>query len=530
MSLNWKEIDAALDELNLIGAFIQDIVQPSFDSIALFTYKAGAAKTVLIHLAPGVCRIHETRKKIPKTKKPLRFMEFLKAKIRGAKIIDCGQIERERIVKIVCARGTVSDAGNGTGEIILYARLWSNAANIIAVDAAGNIFDTFYRRPKKGEITGGKFSVLTNTTSADISAGTEKPKREYAVRDFAGLRELSAQRGIDFASLSFNQKIDWWYDEYASTLSREALLEQAQKRYNAQRSRMQNALIRLEEKRSEFSHAEQWKHQGDLILSFGHLIESDKIGDSGNDEKPQAQWCEFSVASSGICPPFPNQFLECEDYKTGQTVSIKIDPKKSVQQNAAYYYEAYKKAMSGIDELERDIARAKKNLLDVDALYRAIFAEENPIKMRQLMQKQSTPRQQIQKKRPGVTYEVSGWTIFAGRTAQENDELLRHHVKGQDMWLHTRDWAGGYIFIKHRQGKTVPLDILLDAGNLALYHSKARAQGEADLYYTQVKYLRRAKNAPKGTVLPAQEKNLFIRRDAGRLKRLEECVVESGSD
>ena len=112
-----------------------------------------------------------------------------------------------------------------------------------------------------------------------------------------------------------------------------------------------------------------------------------------------------------------------------------------------------------------------------------------------------------------------------GRTATENDELLRHHVKGQDMWLHARDYAGGYVFIKNRPGKTIPLDILLDAGNLALYHSKARKSQKADLYYSQVKYLRRAKNGPKGLVIPTQEKNLFIEMDKDRLKKIEESII-----
>ncbi len=62
---------------------------------------------------------------------------------------------------------------------------------------------------------------------------------------------------------------------------------------------------------------------------------------------------------------------------------------------------------------------------------------------------------------------------------------------------------------------------MLDAGNLAVYYSKARKNGKADLYYTQVKYLRRAKNGPKGRVLPTQEKNLSIVLDQKRLARLE---------
>ena len=120
-----------------------------------------------------------------------------------------------------------------------------------------------------------------------------------------------------------------------------------------------------------------------------------------------------------------------------------------------------------------------------------------------------------------MDYNVNGWLILVGRDANENDELLRRHVKGSDMWLHTRDCPGGYVFVKYRAGKTIPLDILLDAGNLAVYFSKARKNGKADLYYTQVKHLRRAKNGPKGLVLPTQEKNLSVVLDSARLKRLE---------
>ena len=128
-----------------------------------------------------------------------------------------------------------------------------------------------------------------------------------------------------------------------------------------------------------------------------------------------------------------------------------------------------------------------------------------------------------------IDYTVNGWYILVGRDANENDELLRHHVRGNDMWLHTRDTPGGYVFIKCRAGKTIPLDILLDAGNLALYFSKARAAGKADLYYTEVKYLRRAKNGPKGLVIPTHEKNLNVVLDKNRLARLEAIRQENAA-
>ena len=138
-----------------------------------------------------------------------------------------------------------------------------------------------------------------------------------------------------------------------------------------------------------------------------------------------------------------------------------------------------------------------------------------------MLRRDTTPAQKQKKTHPGLDYTVNGWLIYVGRDANENDELLRHHVRGDDLWLHVRDFPGGYVFIKAQKNKTVPLDILLDAANLAVYYSKARTNTKVDLYYTHVKYLRRAKNGPKGLVLPTQEKNLCITPDKERLSRLD---------
>ena len=76
------------------------------------------------------------------------------------------------------------------------------------------------------------------------------------------------------------------------------------------------------------------------------------------------------------------------------------------------------------------------------------------------------------------------------------------------------------MFIKVEKGKSVPLDVLLDAGNLALHFSKGKNSQRGDVYYTQVKYLRRAKEGPRGLVIPTQEKNLAVTREPARIKRL----------
>jgi len=121
----------------------------------------------------------------------------------------------------------------------------------------------------------------------------------------------------------------------------------------------------------------------------------------------------------------------------------------------------------------------------------------------------------------GLKFNLDGFFVLVGRSATENDELLRHCVRGSDVWMHVRDYAGGYVFIKVPNKKTVPLNVLIAAGNLAVYYSKAKRGGQATVYYAMVKNLRRAKNAKKGTVLPEHEKTIVIKLDKAILEKNE---------
>jgi predicted ribosome quality control (RQC) complex YloA/Tae2 family protein len=339
-----------------------------------------------------------------------------------------------------------------------------------------------FRRPNKGEISGGTFLPQEKIPSEEEK---KIALEKFPVRKFDDEKFSAEQK-----NLSFNEKIDLYYSEHGKNLSVESLLLQAEKWYNAKKSRMENALQKLLEKKSQFENAEILRHTGDLILTFAAEIQ--------------------------------NGILECTDYDSGKKMHIRLDEKKSPQENAADYYEKYKKSVSGMEALQHDISLLQKSICALDAEYKKIAEEKSPLKIEQLLRKDTKPRQQTEKIYPGLHYEIQGWTILVGRNAAENDELLRHNVKGSDWWLHVRDYSGGYVFIRAKKEKSVPLEILLYAGNLAAYHSKARKNGEADLYYTQVKFLRRAKNAPKGTVLPTQEKNLHIKIDAEKLRRLDE--------
>jgi predicted ribosome quality control (RQC) complex YloA/Tae2 family protein len=495
MSLNWKEIDLVLSELDLPGAQIQKVWQSAFDVLAMQVYggKADArSRLILVCLSPLACRIHETFRPVPKSEKPLRFAEFLKARIVNGRIEEAVQLADNRIIRIIVRRGETA--------FRLYIRLWSNAANVIVTDEDGIILDAMKRLPKRGETRGGVYqpeqplkdeSAAAVAVGTDVAAGVAKPSKKYEVRELPG-------------EGSFNSRVDAWYAGHEGKFSLDSLQAELLKITAKNRNRLEAALERLREKESDYAQGGRYKEYADIILSQS--------------------------------PAENTTWIEAESFSSpGSLIRIELDPQKNHVKNAEGYYEKYRKAKNGLSGVREEIADGEKELEKILLAEKQLLEETNPLRLEALLKKfrrgflpdsgAKAAKAAGGKKRPGLGFAVGDWLILVGRDASENDELLRRHVKGNDLWLHARDWAGGYVFIKNRPGKSIPLEILLDAANLALFYSKGRNNKKGDLYYTQVKYLRRAKDGPKGLVIPTQEKNLSVTMEDARLKRLEDAKV-----
>jgi len=517
MSLNWKEINLILDELDLEGAQIQSAVQSAYDVIIFRIHKKGETKKVLISLSSGACRIHETFNTVPKSEKPLRFAQFLSSKIVNGFISEVSQLGDNRIVRLVVKR---PDA-----FYKLYIRLWSNAANFIVTDDDNIIMDAMRRLPKRGEITGKPYepesTLETNTTGTDKKTSPENfhdnekhekrtyEKRTYEVRTYeVRTYEIRTLPGEG----SFNEKIDAFYAAQGGTLSLESLREQARRNYEGSIGKINASIERLKEKEASFNDADRFKKYGDLILSNISVI------------KPDDKWLELE----DIDVTLPDTEKKHNDSARFKIMRIELEPCTSPAAMAGKYYEQYRKAKNGLAEVQREIAEGEQELIKLTEKLNRLLCETNPLVLAKLLKPGThAPAAALtrkEKSRPGLSFRRGDWLIIVGRNANENDELLRRHVKGNDLWLHVRDYHGSYVFIKQRSGKTVPLDILLDAGNLAIFYSKGRNNRAGDLFYTHVKYLRRVKDGPKGLVIPTQEKNLSVKLDDERLRMLEKCM------
>jgi predicted ribosome quality control (RQC) complex YloA/Tae2 family protein len=483
VSLNWKEIDLILSELNLSGSQIQKVNQNDFDVLSFSIYGRNggcgqlAVKTLLAVIRSGVCRLHETFRAAPKSDKPLRFGELLKSRIVNGWIEEAVQLGNDRIVRFAIRRGEL--------RYLLYFRLWSNAANALLCEPDGKIIDAMRRLPKRGEI-GGEYYRPEQAVRHD---GVKQDDR-YTVRELDG-------------DGSFNEKIDRWYAEQGASLSLEALRADASRQFEGSVSRLEAALVKLREKEADYADAARLKEYGDIIMA------------------------NMAVLDTSSARGVDGGWIEAEDfYSGGGLIRIRVDPQKNAADNAAVYYDQYRKAKNGLASVRAEITGTEARIVRQKELLAGFLNEINPLRLQKLINSKvlgHEPSKNGGHKRPGLTFRRGEWLLIVGRDAKENDELLRRHVKGNDLWLHVRDFAGSYVFIKQRSGKTVPLSVLLDAANLALFYSKGRNSGKGELFYTRVKYLRRAKNGPKGLVIPTQEKNLSVILEDWRLKELEDC-------
>jgi len=473
VSLNWKEIDLILSELELPGCHIQKVKQPDYKTLLLELYRPGERMSLLVSLRQGATRLHRSLRKRENRIPLQRFAQLLRSRAQGGRIEEAYQIRGERIIVLKLNRG-----GERT---LLFLRLWGGAANIIATDTGGLILDAFFRRPKRGEVSGSYYDP-----EAQIESGGKRRKlkdESFTIRPYN-------------EELSFNGAIEEEYYRKELEEERDRLKKSAEARLTKERSKIESTIAKLEASMGSDEEGRVYKETGDLLMSNLHRM------------KKGMKWIEVE-----------NFYRNCE------RCEISLDHSLNPQENAEAYYEKFGKMKRAAEKVQKELEARRGELERLEKAERRL--EEAPDLESEVellrdfveLRKREKPKGGDEQM-PGLRFQSGEFTILVGRNSRENDALLRRYTRGNDYWLHSRDFPGGFVFIRYISGKSVPLETLLDAGNLALYYSKAKNEGKGELYYTQVKYLRRAKEGKEGLVLPTQEKNLSVELDEERVHRL----------
>lgn len=221
-----------------------------------------------------------------------------------------------------------------------------------------------------------------------------------------------------------------------------------------------------------------YKELGDIVLSYSHKIK----------------------------PGVREAFLP--DFYTGNPIRIKLNPDKSAADNAAKFYAKAKNENLEVKKIEENLAKTLLELEKQENILKQANQSEDFKFFKQVSNKAS---EQVEKPKPYKEFEYEGFVIWMGKSAKNNDEMLRLASKN-DLWLHTRNDSGSHVIIR-KKGVNFPENVIAYAAKIAAINSRSKSQSLVPVIYTERKFVVKPKNAAPGEVKVLKEKTIDVRLD-----------------
>jgi len=212
--------------------------------------------------------------------------------------------------------------------------------------------------------------------------------------------------------------------------------------------------------------------------------------------------------------------LQAEDFQEMpiSKITIKLDPAKSVYENADVYFQKAKKNRQKQVVLKERLTQAQEELKNMEQMHFELLPLEQAKTFKTWKIKWKAPLQNyglIAKdatKGEGLfrTFQLSDAAeLWVGKNAKSNQLLTFKYAKPNDTWLHARGVSGSHCVIKAR-GVCTKSDIE-QAAEIAAFYSAAKTSEFVPVMVTQKKFVRQKKGAPPGMVSVTKEEVMMVR-------------------
>ena len=554
----------------LTGGRIQKIQQPSRKELILNIRSLGENHLFYININPQyphLCILTnngEKQRTLEIPQKPPMFCMLLRKYIEGAKIKKINIPAHERIFEIFI------DSYNELGdveELVLATELMGKYSNIILYKSSdktiiGCAHNIGSEKSRIRELSGGipyiypnqppKKDILSITKEEfyqdmklihqpifwelnqlyfDISLALAKELCEYCgiKSDFEKISTIEIQKIFDLydktrsiftstqikASISFDKK----------TYSLFSLNKRDQQTYYNSINEMLNnyfGFFIFEDKMSKIKNT--------ILTIVNKNIkyirkEIEKLTPTQNDEKKALKYKQIGdilVANIYTIKEKQNSVILQNFYDNNNSITIKLDPSISLNDNIQKYYKLHSKTKTAIIMNIKRIEKLKKELnyfleIQISTNYAEKISTLLEIKEELISQKimndhsVNTTKQKNKNEIELDSEEINGYTIFIGKNNKQNDYIISKLSKPNDIWMHAQNMPGSHILIKLPPGKeSLPESILLKGAQLAAYYSQGRYSKKVEILYTKRKYLKKPPGAKPGYVTYSKEKTIVV--------------------
>ncbi|MGB9751877.1 Rqc2 family fibronectin-binding protein [Roseiflexus castenholzii] len=201
--------------------------------------------------------------------------------------------------------------------------------------------------------------------------------------------------------------------------------------------------------------------------------------------------------------------------------TITLAPHKSPVESAQERFRAYdkaKSALTGVPErlraVELRLAGLDETLalLDVAERFEEIEAIAREAEAEGYLGPASPERTRKRQARPMPPLRLEssdGFTIYIGRTAQQNEQVTFRLGAPDDLWLHARGAPGAHVIIKSG-GREIPERTIEEAAALAAYYSALRSSLSVDVEIARRRHVRKVRGGPAGLVTYRAERSVRV--------------------
>ncbi len=245
------------------------------------------------------------------------------------------------------------------------------------------------------------------------------------------------------------------------------------------------------------------RQQGDLITSNLHLMQKGQT----------------SLTTANYYDP---------DYAS---ITIRLDPLLTPQQNAARYYKEYNKAKTAQQVLQVQIQKGEAELEYLESVLQSVRMMEGErdllgireeLEITGYLSKKNPRGKKVRNSGnagPRVFQSSAGLQILVGRNNLQNERLTFKTARSGDYWLHAQKYHGSHVLLC-TQGEEPDAQSLTEAAQLAAFYSQARDGQNVPVDYTPVRNIKKRPNANPGMVIYHRYSTMFVTPDAALAQQL----------
>lgn len=255
--------------------------------------------------------------------------------------------------------------------------------------------------------------------------------------------------------------------------------------------RLKNKIVKLQVELDEAKDADKYRVYGELIINNLYQIKNEKT----------------------------NQ-ITLTNYYTDELITIELDNKISVKENANRFFIKHQKSKKAITYINEQIEIAT-NELEYLELISLQIDNANVIDIEQIknelienhyIKKQTNKNQKSKKEKIDIlTYITSsGSKILVGKNNIQNEYITHKIAKANDLWFHVKDGPGSHVLV---QTPIMSEEEIRTAAMLAAYYSTYQSSSSVAVNYTLARYIKKIPGKRNCFVTFTNEKTIYIDPD-----------------